>query len=228
MMCPRRPRSARGTGDRLRAEILEATRDLLARTGNADAVSIREVSRLVGVSAPSIYRHFADKDALIDAAVAQVFENLDAAVAAATDPAQSPITRMREQGMAYVRFALQHPGQYRVATAGSSGDGPRAVDQVLGSGAFQRFSDTVREAMDAGTIAPGDPLPVVLELWAAAHGIASLLIAKPYLPWGDAEAIADRVLGAACVGHAVLDIMGGEFPEPDETARWLAGLRQRD
>ncbi|WP_187686202.1 TetR/AcrR family transcriptional regulator [Nocardia wallacei] len=226
MMCPRRPRSARGTGAQLRAEILDATRELLARTGSADTVSIREVSKVVGVSAPSIYRHFADKDALIDAAVAQVFENLDAAVAAATDPARSPITRMRDQGMAYVRFALKHPGQYRVATAGSSADSPRAVDLVMGSGVFRRFADTVREAMDAGTIAPGDPLPVVLELWAAAHGIVSLLIAKPYLPWGDAEAIADRVLGAACVGHAVLDIMGGELPEPDETARWLARLRE--
>ncbi|WP_460697377.1 TetR/AcrR family transcriptional regulator [Nocardia thraciensis] len=227
MMRPRRARSARGTGAQLREEILEATRDLMARTGNADSVSIREVGKIVGVSAPSIYRHFADKETLIDAALAQVFENLDAAIVAATDPERSPMTQMRDQGMAYVRFALEHPGQYRVATAATSGPGPSAVDQVMSSGAFQRFSQTVRAAMDAGTIAAGDPLPVVLELWAAAHGIASLLITKPYLPWGDAEAIANRVLGAACVGHAVVDIMGGEPLEPDETARWLEELRRR-
>jgi AcrR family transcriptional regulator len=226
MMSPR-PRSARGTGAQLRQEILEATRELLARTGNADAVSIREVGKLVGVSAPSIYRHFADKDALIDAAVAQVFENVDAAMGAADDPSLSPITRLRAQGLAYVRFALDNPEQYRLAFLGSS-DGPSAVDLVLGSGAVKRFTKTVTEAMDSGVITAGEPLPVVLELWAAAHGIASLLIAKPYLPWGDVDLITDRVLGAACVGHAVIDIMGGGPPDPDEGAQWLAELRKRE
>lgn len=227
MMCPRRQRSARGSGAELRADILAAARDLLARTGNADSVSIRGVGALVGVTAPSIYRHFADKDELIDAAVAQVFEDLDAAIAAATDPAVSPITRMRAQGMAYVRFALRHPGEYRVATAASIGDGPSAVDEVLGTGAFQRFSRTVQEAMDSGVLVPGDPLPVVLELWSAAHGIVSLMIAKPHLPWGDPEIIADRVMAAACLGHAVIGILGGQAPSPDEGAQWLAELRER-
>ena len=106
-------------------------------------------------------------------------------------------------------------------------DGPSAVDRVLGSGAVVRFTETIREAMDSGVIAEGDTLPVVLELWAAAHGIASLLIAKPALPWGDVDTIIDRVLGAACLGHAVLDIIGCDpVPEPDEGARWLAELRR--
>ncbi|MBU3060372.1 TetR/AcrR family transcriptional regulator [Nocardia sp. NEAU-G5] len=224
-MAPR-PRSARGAGAQLRDEILDATRELLARTGNADAVSIREVSKLVGVSAPSIYRHFADKDELIDAAVAQVFEHVDAAMAAVDDPEQSPITRLRAQGLAYVRFALDNPEQYRLAFLGSSE--PGAVDQVLTSGAVVRFTQTVKEAMESGVITPGDPLPIVLELWAAAHGIASLIIAKPYLPWGDTDLIVDRVLGAACVGHVVVDIMGGgPVPDPDEGAKWLAALRER-
>lgn len=225
-MAPR-PRSARGAGARLRDEILDATRELLARTGNADAVSIREVSKLVGVSAPSIYRHFADKDELIDAAVAQVFEYVDAAMAAVDDPEQSPITRLRAQGLAYVRFALDNPEQYRLAFLGSNE--PGAVDHVLSSGAVMRFTQTVKEAMESGVITPGDPLPIVLELWAAAHGIASLIIAKPYLPWGDTDLIVDRVLGAACVGHAVIDIMGGgPVPDPDQGAKWLAALRERE
>ncbi|MBF6333289.1 TetR/AcrR family transcriptional regulator [Nocardia transvalensis] len=226
MTTARRPRSARGSGSALRDEILQAARELLAHTGNADAVSIREVSRRVGVSAPSIYRHFIDKDALIEAVVAQVFENLDAAIVAATDPALSPIVRMRQQGLAYVRFALEHPEQYRIATVSSSRNRPRAVDQVLGSAVFRRFSETIREAMDTGLLAPGDPLPVVLQMWASAHGIVSLMIAKPYLPWGDPEIIADRVLAAAFVGRAALDIMGGD-PGPEEAARWLDGLRDK-
>ncbi|KAA8890799.1 TetR/AcrR family transcriptional regulator [Nocardia colli] len=223
MIGARRSRSARGTGAQLRTEILDAARELLARTGHADAVSIREISKLVGVSAPSIYRHFADKDALIEAVVVQVFEDLDAAIVAETDPSVSPITRLCQQGLAYVRFAREHPEQYRLATVPTMSVG--AVDQVLGSGAFQHFSQTVQECMDAGVITPGDPMPVVLDLWAAAHGIASLLIAKPYIPWGDTEVVANRVLRAACVGHVVVDMIGADT-EPDEFAAWVSELRR--
>ncbi|WP_280231403.1 TetR/AcrR family transcriptional regulator [Nocardia cyriacigeorgica] len=225
MIAARRPRSPRGTGSQLRSEILAATADLLNRTGNADAVSIRAVGKLVGVSAPSIYRHFADKDELIDAVVAQVFEDLDAAMRAAVDddPAAHAIVRLHHLGMAYVRFALDHPEQYRLATAPAETRG--AVDQVLTSSAFQYMADTVKDAMDDGLIDPGDPTPIVLELWSAAHGIASLLLAKPYLPWGDPMAAAERVLGAACAGHIVMNLIG-EQPSPEEAAAWFARLRE--
>jgi hypothetical protein len=125
--------------------------------------------------------------------------------------------------MAYVRFALEHPEQYRLATAPAETGG--AVDQVLTSGAFQHFAATVRKCMDAGTMAPRDPLPIVLELWSVAHGIASLLIAKPFLPWGDAETVASRVMGAACLGYGVLDQIGADPPTPDTVTAWLRKVR---
>ncbi|WP_239476976.1 TetR/AcrR family transcriptional regulator [Nocardia arizonensis] len=207
----------------MRTEILDATAELLARAGHADGVSIRDVGKMVGVSAPSIYRHFADKDQLIEAVVARTFEDLYDAMSAAVDPSLSPMNRLRDQGMAYVRYALEHPAQYRVATAPA--DHVSEVDRVLSSGAFQLFTATVLECMDEGTLHAGDPTPVVLELWASAHGIAALLIAKPFLPWGDVEAIASRILAAACVGHAVLDLIG-ETPEPDEIQRWMDRVKQ--
>lgn len=223
MIAARRPRSPRGTGSQLRSEILAATADLLERTGNADAVSIRAVGKLVGVSAPSIYRHFADKDELIDAVVAQVFEDLDAAMRAAIDdPDAHPIVRLHHLGMAYVRFALDHPEQYRLATAPAETRG--AVDQVLTSSAFQYMADAVQDAMTEGLIDADDPTPIVLELWSAAHGIASLLLAKPYLPWGDPMAAAERVLAAACAGHIVMNLIG-EQATPEEAADWFARLR---
>lgn len=224
MIGGRRPRSPRGAGAQLREEILRATAELLTRTGHAEAVSIRAVSKLVGVSAPSIYRHFADKDELIEAVVAQVFEDLADAMRAATDPSTSPLTQLHDQGMAYIRFALRHPEQYRLATAPAETGG--AVDQVLTSGAFQHFATTVRKCMDEGTIAPRDPLPIVLELWSVGHGIASLLLAKPFLPWGDVEATASRVMGAACIGYTVLDLVDADPPTPDAVAAWLRGVRK--
>ena len=61
----RRPRLPKGEGRQLRDEILVATERLLLETGSAQAVSIRAVADAVGVTPPSIYRHFADKTALI-------------------------------------------------------------------------------------------------------------------------------------------------------------------
>ncbi|MFD4403580.1 TetR/AcrR family transcriptional regulator [Nocardia sp. NPDC058499] len=219
-----RPRSPRGTGGRLRAEIIAATRELLERTGSVEAVSIRAVAGMVGVSAPSIYRHFADKDALIEAAVAEVFEALNTAMQAAVDPADPPPLRLRRLGLAYIRFALDHPEQYRLATIPTHSHG--AVDLVLTSGAFRFFAATVEEAMADGLIDRGDPTPLVLELWAAAHGIASLLLAKPFLPWGDPMAVAARVLDAACAGHVVTELIGPEAG-PEEMTDWLTRLRHR-
>lgn len=218
----RRPRSPRGSGAALRSEILAAAAALLNETGNADAVSIRSVGDRVGVSAPAIYRHFADKEELIDAVVAQVFEDLTEAMRAAIDPDDAPTIRMRDLGLGYIRFALDYPEQYRLATEPAPTHG--AVDTVLTSGAFQIFAETVQEAMAAGLIDGGDPMPIVLDLWAAAHGIASLLLAKPFLPWGDPMTAAARVLDAACAGHVVNELADPQA-SPEERIDWLMALR---
>ena len=73
----RRRRAPRGSGDLLRDEILDAATELLLDTGHAKAVSIRSVAERVGVTPPSIYLHFQDKDALLDAVCARYFDKLD-------------------------------------------------------------------------------------------------------------------------------------------------------
>jgi hypothetical protein len=98
------------------------------------------------------------------------------------------------------------------------------VDQVLGSAAFLHFRATVVECMAVGIFTTGDPLPVAMQLWAAAHGIASLLVTKPYLPWGDPEDAADQVLKSACAGHIVADLIGRDAG-PEELLAWVE--RQR-
>jgi AcrR family transcriptional regulator len=197
----RRQRAARGSGDQLRAEILVSTRDLLARTGSAESVSIRAVAEVVGVSPPSIYRHFADKDELIGAVVAELFEQLDDVIVKAGAGAADAAARLEQQGLAYVQFARAHPEEYRLATMEPACAGG-AVDVVLGSSAFNHFVASVQECIDEGVFADGDPIQIALEMWAVAHGIASLQIAKPYLPWGDLDESASRVLETACVGRA--------------------------
>src|SRR5438094_4022116 len=93
----KRRRAPRGQGERLGEEILVAAERLLIKTGDEEAVSIRAVADAVGVTPPSIYLHFRDKDELIFSICERHFTRLDAFIekegAKASDPVESLILR---------------------------------------------------------------------------------------------------------------------------------------
>jgi AcrR family transcriptional regulator len=222
----RRPRAPRGSGDRLRDEILDAATELLLETGHAKAVSIRSVAQRVGVTPPSIYLHFQDKDALLDAVCARYFAKLDQEMQRVASGQPSAVEVLRAQGLAYVRFAIATPELYRIATMGEWRSGSD-VDATLDSSAFKHMRETVQTLMDEKIYPPGDPTTVALQLWSAAHGVAALLIAKPHLPFGDAEAFAERVLGAVFWGHLVAGLVGLDAA-PHELLHRLMAREQRE
>jgi AcrR family transcriptional regulator len=223
----RRRRAPRGAGEQLRDEILDAATQLLLETGHAKAVSIRSVAQRVGVTSPSIYLHFADKDALLDAVCARYFEKLDEQMQLVADQPSS-IEVLRAQGLAYVRFARDTPELYRIATMGEGRPGSD-VDLTLNSSAFMHLRTSVESLMAEGVYPPGDATAMALELWTAAHGVAAMLVAKPYLPWGDAEEFADRVLRAVCLGQIVSGMIGTDVTPHDTVARlkeFTEGIRR--
>lgn len=219
----RRRRAARGSGDQLRDEILDATTELLMETGHAKAVSIRGVAQRVGVTSPSIYLHFADKDALLDAVCARYFERLDEEMQRVAAGQTSTIEVLRAQGLAYVRFARQTPELYRIATMGEGNPGSD-VDMTLASSAFVHMRTTIERLIEEGVYPPGDSTAAALELWTAAHGVAALLIAKPYLPWGDVEEFTDRVLRSICLGYIATGYIGADVA-PVEAVEKLKELK---
>jgi len=198
---------------------LEAATELLLETGNARSVSIRSVAQRAGVTPPSIYLHFADKDALMDAVCARYFEKLDGEMRRAAGKHTSPVELLRAQALAYVRFATQTPELYRIATMGEWRLGSN-IDMTLHSSAFEHLRATVQQLMEDGIYAPDDPTTVALELWSAAHGVAAMLIAKPHLPFGDAEEFTDRVLCSVFCGQVVRGLAGPGTPQ--QLAAWVA------
>ena len=90
----------------LRAAILTEAAHLVAERG-ADRVSLRELAREAGVSHAAPAHHFTDRRGLFTALAAQGFEMLAAALAEARP-------RFLDAASAYVRFAIEHPGHYRV------------------------------------------------------------------------------------------------------------------
>ena len=216
----KRRRAPRGSGEQLRDEILDATTALLLETGHAKAVSIRSVAQRVGVTPPSIYLHFADKDALLDAVCARYFEKLDEEMQRVSAGRPTTVEVLRAQGLAYVRFAVRTPELYRIATMGEGREGSD-VDMTLNSAAFQHLRTSVEGLIREGIYPQSDPTVAALQLLTAAHGIAAMMISKPYLPWGDAEEFADRALSAACLGQIVLGRVDDAEVGPAQTIELL-------
>ncbi len=218
----RRRRAPRGSGDLLRDEILDAATDLLLDIGHAKAVSIRSVAERVGVTPPSIYLHFQDKDALLDAVCARYFEKLDEEMQRVSAQQPSTAEVLRAQGLAYVRFAIENPELYRIATMGDR-KSDSSVDAALASSAFEHIRATVEALMAEAVFPPGDATGVALGLWSAAHGVAALLIAKPHLPFGDADVFTDRVLRAVFSGNMVTGLVGADAT-PQQVVERLTAL----
>lgn len=176
--------------------------DLLAETGAEDSVSIRAVASRVGVSAPAVYLHFADKQALLDAVCDQVFERLHEQLVAAAADAPHPFEALRRQGVAYVAFARANPEHYRIVMMRSPGDTAQDASLDIAAGAFGHLVTTVQECV-AADVLRGDPVTLALQLWAAAHGIASLLLSKPGFPWPPVEELVDSTIRMAGLGLAL-------------------------
>ena len=200
---PRRSRARRGEGEKLREQILDAASRLLVETGDEDAVSIRAVAEAVGVTPPSIYLHFADKNELIFAICEKYFDELDRESTEAARGSDDPIESLILRGHAYVRFGLDNPEPYRVIFMRKPTDTPLPwrYEKIVTSSAFGHLWEDVGAAVAAGLL-EGDPMLVSISLWSAVHGITSLLISKPDFPWPDTDQLIGQVTRSALYGVA--------------------------
>jgi AcrR family transcriptional regulator len=189
-----RPRSRRGEGETLRADLLGATERLMIETGGADGVSIRAIADAVGVTPPSIYLHFPDKESLILAVCERHFQTFDSAIEEAGRSTDDPVESLRRRGRAYVRFGLENPEPYRILFM-TRNESAQQRDIVVGAGAraFQHLVEAVQRCIDAGAFRPVDPVLAATGVWAAVHGVTSLLISLPGFPWPDVDTLIDHV-----------------------------------
>ncbi len=198
---PRRSRARRGEGEKLREQILEASERLLIETGDEEAVTIRAVAEAVGVTPPSVYLHFADKDELLFAICEVHFAQLDRVTEEAAARSDDLLESLALRGRAYIRFGIEHPEQYRILFMRRPSHTPESfqVDRLRDAAAFGHLFEHVSKCVQAGLI-DGDPLIVSLGLWAVVHGLTSLLISKPEFPWPDLDVIIDHVCRTAIRG----------------------------
>jgi AcrR family transcriptional regulator len=183
----RRPRLPRGEGRQLRDEILATTERMLLETGSAQAVSIRAVAEAVGVTPPSIYRHFADKTTLIFEVCVRHFTALEDYIMRAAGDVDDPVDRLVALGRAYIEFGVANPEPYRIMFMTRPDLAPEEFQgrALADSAAFDHLMECVQACIDADRFRPEltDAYRLSLGFWARVHGLTSLLVSKPAMPW---------------------------------------------
>jgi AcrR family transcriptional regulator len=207
-----RQRARKGDGELLRKEILETTERLLVELGSEELVSIRVVADAVGVTPPSIYRHFEDKNHLMFEVCSLVFARLDDVLEAAMEGIDDPVEAMAARGRAYVRFGVEHPEQYRIMFMGHAQAAPDQWGEVITTGSFAHLMEGIQAVIGAGRMAPDtDVFEMALHIWANIHGLTSLLVARPEFPWPELAPFVER--------HLELCMAGVVLPAPTPVAR---------
>jgi AcrR family transcriptional regulator len=176
----------------LPAALLRAAMALLEESG-ATELSLRAVARRAGVSTAAPYRHYADRNALLSAIAAVGYRDL-ASHLAATQPTPTTTDDLANLAIAYVQFALQRPGLFRVMFVEPCD--PDSPDRVAATEAITDYvRDIVRRAF------PGiDPEGMSTAVWALVHGLAFLHL-DGKLDASSPDVVADRVRAAV---HALL------------------------
>jgi AcrR family transcriptional regulator len=182
-------RSPRGKGEQLREEILAAAERMLIETNDQSALSIRAIAAAVGVTPPSIYLHFADRNDLLFEVCERHSQKLEQAMADAAVGVTDPWERIRLRGYAYLRWGLDNPEHYRILMMSRPDATPeRFSDERLADTAgLVPVAGDIVEALRSESTDLGDPLEVAQALWMMVHGMVSLLISKPVFPFAPVE-----------------------------------------
>jgi AcrR family transcriptional regulator len=158
----------------LRAELLERAEETLRERGSQD-LSLRELARAVGVSHAAPRRHFADKQALLDALAEDGFERLGRELSEAMAAAGGGVdARLEAFARAYVRFATRDAALLELMFAGKGRPGADSV-RAAADRAFAAPRALVTEGQAAGAVVPGDPERIATVTWASLQGLAALV-----------------------------------------------------
>jgi AcrR family transcriptional regulator len=169
----RKPRRPYHHGNLRRALIDEALATISAE--GVEVLTLREIGARVGVSRSALYRHFADKRALLTAVATEGFRVLREQLVSAWEEGGRGDDAFRAMGVAYVRFAMANPAHYRVMFGGSvdpQAENPELAVEAIG--AFQTLVDALVALQRDAVMRRDDPQLMATYVWSLVHGMAML------------------------------------------------------
>jgi AcrR family transcriptional regulator len=191
MEATRRRPNARGQGELLRAEIVEAAMRMLDELADDEALSLRAVAREVSIAATSVYLHFPDRDALVLAAMERCAEGILRRGDEAEAAHEAPAAQLRARLLAMSTWSQAHPGLYKVMHESKVNRRYKMpFKAVLGA----RIQTAVQRCMDAGIAPQGDAATVALDLRMAVLGMLTMRLTEPDMPWPPVTEQVDRFM----------------------------------
>ena len=153
----------------LRRDLLRVAREEISRNG-AQAVSLTSLARLAGVSQPAPYRHFADREALLEGVAVEGFEDLVSALNDALSTC-APTDKLRAISLAYVTYGEAHTEIYRLMFAS------RLVPEAKPESALGAAADAALELLRR-VLPSASPVETLGDdaygIWAHLHGLVML------------------------------------------------------
>lgn len=175
-----------------REEILRGASALFVERG-LHAVSTRQIAEAAGISQPSLYAHFATKDAIAVELCCRAFDELHEGLARAVARNDAPHERIRELSRTYIEFGLHNEAAYRVAFMLELPSEQREEkSRVLAAGL--RAFGVLRSAFENIASGPDQANLAAQSAWASMHGIVSLLLARSEFPFERREALIEKHL----------------------------------
>lgn len=180
----------------LKGEIRDEARAIFVRDGYEN-FSMRKLGAALGCSPGAIYLYFESREDLFRSLVEESFARLHESLAALADePGGDPVDRLKRGLRLYVDWGTSHPDDYRIAfLLPPPSPGPYRTHRAF---------DVLR-TMVAACLPPGKEREESAEtasqaIWAAVHGITSLLIQRPSFPWRTRESVTRQVIDSAVDG----------------------------
>lgn len=207
---PQAPRGQYHHGD-LPQALKKIALELIAKHG-VDGFALRQAAAALGVAPSAVYRHFADKSALLEALAHDGFEAMGSMwlqrVAAVSpqindNPALLSLARFSSGADAYFQFGLDHPALFQLMF-GPFGTG--AANWVMQAhntpnNPFALLSESLDGLRGAGLITADARANAEVRAFSAIHGLTCLTISNvfkdltPDQKWQQLELVKDNVLG---------------------------------
>lgn len=160
----------------LRESLLTAALDLL-KDNPPSAISLRSVAKEAGVSHAAPYHHFANRTALMEALGVACMERFVACQQEAVAAASSGRDALRDQGIAYVRYAAEDPHAFALifdpAFCPPGNPGPGTAELVQEN--LTMLASSVTRAQEEGLFVGSDTAEVSTAMWGTMHGLAHLV-----------------------------------------------------
>ena len=182
----------------LRATIMEAARDAFIRDGY-ESLSMRELAGRIGCSHGNLYLHFKSKVELFDSLAEESYSSFAGGLRRILDESKGadPVRLLKKAARAYVDFGLRHPGLYEFAFVLRRPGRPRSRKPRAG---YELARALVARCIAAKRFRAVDADLAAQSLWAALHGITSLLIVHDHFPWGNREQVVESVIDSLIEG----------------------------